>query len=691
MAAQHPGGPPPPPPPPRLGNDGPVSRRGKTREQITKSILAMKVPTYFNNNRAWNILGYPHNAPRRAGQAGKPTLDDFTSQMRAQWKFLATYQTSRAKRARAYILDALRTFGFRSRLWKVDTQDLHIDRRFSDGTYNGLPDPGRGPRKTEENAMLYLQTPAPGPSDAEVNQADVEMQRQWRRFHRYQGNEFGLAPFAHQYGELSLVRSLYASPSQGPPAFPPYYILFVISDYFNARVIVMHPVPEACGTHGRRIIQEYGRIIQHRGLNRFDKYDGYGLDYRKGQEFYKYSYTVFGPLNLEADTQGMVSDIFLVTDDWENFEPAVRDCCPFAERPGFADDVLRQHAPRDFHRRVNEFGEDKPYDDHGAPAAHVPGDHLPRDNMEGRLNIRYHNFWEYAKNFWPIPWRIRDRDRRWPCKMARFNYVNNNDPQQVFPLHNAYNELEEEGVSGNPAFRTPGVIPDFVLTKDILDRFHAGIDIPGEMYTLPEFHLLPNPRAMRIFPSASERPMKPDSVPFRRPDPNILPEFTTNYVDYQSRVLHGPPPGFSWHKLLRQTHNYAVPDPGLDSYVPQPVAMPAYGPRDQWRFGPRPQDVERGHMQLDDPFIEFGLKEVEWGCASGGQEVVKALLRRDVEDEKEGGMPFSEMADWPDAREALLGEAREVQEGVEGKTRGMTTMMLLGTDEEAPHLLVALT
>lgn len=43
----------------------------------------------------------------------------------------------------------------------------------------------------------------------------------------------------HDFGMLSLARSLYASQSQGKPAYPHDYLLYVIAEYFCVQIILM--------------------------------------------------------------------------------------------------------------------------------------------------------------------------------------------------------------------------------------------------------------------------------------------------------------------------------------------------------------------------------------------------------------------------------------------------------------------
>jgi hypothetical protein len=42
------------------------------------------------------------------------------------------------------------------------------------------------------------------------------------------------------FGTLSIARSLYASQSQGRPAYPHRHLLYVIADYFDTKIVLFH-------------------------------------------------------------------------------------------------------------------------------------------------------------------------------------------------------------------------------------------------------------------------------------------------------------------------------------------------------------------------------------------------------------------------------------------------------------------
>ncbi|KAK3690400.1 hypothetical protein B0T22DRAFT_537074 [Podospora appendiculata] len=179
---------------------GPEKRTGKTREQIYKDILSSEVlPTFYNWKRAWGVLGYKIS-PRSQPREHRPHLDVFIQEMIAQWLFIQRdprhpeTTSRRAAKARAYILDGLRTFGFRSPLWSVNSTDMHVllDRFRNDGTYGVLPGPraGRvGTKDTVENTEIYrgFRVIAPAMTTFEPHDRERSQRVMWIRWHRYQG------------------------------------------------------------------------------------------------------------------------------------------------------------------------------------------------------------------------------------------------------------------------------------------------------------------------------------------------------------------------------------------------------------------------------------------------------------------------------------------------------------------------
>ncbi|KAK4238328.1 hypothetical protein C8A03DRAFT_33676 [Achaetomium macrosporum] len=87
---------------------------------ITEAILQATAPTYYIARRAWSILGYHCR--------DKPTMSDFISEVNALWRHQAGCRTLRGRRARAYMLDALRTLGFRGPRWNVNVRELDMEQ-----------------------------------------------------------------------------------------------------------------------------------------------------------------------------------------------------------------------------------------------------------------------------------------------------------------------------------------------------------------------------------------------------------------------------------------------------------------------------------------------------------------------------------------------------------------------------------
>ena len=161
--------------------------------------------------------------------------------------------------------------------------------------------------------------------------------------------------WTHQYGKMSLIRSLYASSRQGPAAFPTFHIFYVIADYFAAQVIVFHPVAQNSGLYGNpgtNLRHYQGPVGNGPMYNRCYELGGFGLGTEHPQSHYKYSYTVFGA--NASGPQGQkprVGQIFLVTDDWENFDAA--DCKLFA-LPDFPATVSTEEVVKIFELRNSE-------------------------------------------------------------------------------------------------------------------------------------------------------------------------------------------------------------------------------------------------------------------------------------------------------------------------------------------------
>jgi hypothetical protein len=160
---------------------GPPHRKvNKSPEKLTDEILACKTPTYFNVGRAWNILGY-YRSPR-------PTLNDFVVDIEDLWTRQGQDHSLKGRRARASILDALRTLGFRNANWKANTRHLHADVRHQDGSWLTLPDPPRGGNNYgKSDAREYLAATAPPATNFESSHQRHANALTWSDYHRYQG------------------------------------------------------------------------------------------------------------------------------------------------------------------------------------------------------------------------------------------------------------------------------------------------------------------------------------------------------------------------------------------------------------------------------------------------------------------------------------------------------------------------
>ncbi|KAL2015139.1 hypothetical protein VTK56DRAFT_6205 [Thermocarpiscus australiensis] len=313
-------------------SDGPFHRsiRRKTPKQIAEEILKCAIPTYYITKRAWNILEYCRRP--------KPTTDEFIPQANALWRHQAGLKTLRGRKARAYMLDALRTLGFRNPTWNVNTTELHMRPGDQDGGWNRLPGPGMGSRGYPD-AREYLAAQAPLATDLERgHRFDIENMT-WKEFHRYKGlpwwtrvargstsgrflfpeapTRCGSVSHYHMlqyksksvdedFGTLSMARSLYASPSQGKPAYPHHYLLYVIADYFKTQVILFEGGPRLRSDHQSQAL---------------------------------YTYTVYGHRNELWNTlpNPPPSQIFLITNaDKTHYDPVVLDDTPLHATPFYS-------------------------------------------------------------------------------------------------------------------------------------------------------------------------------------------------------------------------------------------------------------------------------------------------------------------------------------------------------------------
>jgi hypothetical protein len=150
----------------------------KSPSEITEAILQATAPTYCIARRAWSILGYHRQ--------DKPSISDFVCQINALWRHQAACRMLRGRRARAYMLDALRTLGFRSPRWNVNTRELNMRPGDQDGSWKKLPGPRDGP-VGRPDARQYLAATAPPAASTEGEEKQLVDNQLWEDFHRYQG------------------------------------------------------------------------------------------------------------------------------------------------------------------------------------------------------------------------------------------------------------------------------------------------------------------------------------------------------------------------------------------------------------------------------------------------------------------------------------------------------------------------
>ncbi|KAH6844753.1 hypothetical protein B0I37DRAFT_406391 [Chaetomium sp. MPI-CAGE-AT-0009] len=499
---------------------GPPRRKvNKSPEKLTSEILACKAPTYYNVGKAWNILGYY--------QQERPELEDFVEAFNALWNHQKKLKTLKGRRARAYMIDALRTLRFRKSLLHTDKKPgwvLGLTVNDQDGSWFDLPDPPRGgynygksdareylaavaPRATpNEHAarglierrtllptfqlyygfgdrdqplralpvpigadslwyslsyFLYRRhrlddgRPAGGPSiwrHAEVkariwtylmqvlNQPDHEL---WAQYHLLQHKSKTVDP---DFGTLSMVRSLYASQSQGKPAYPHEFLLHVIADYFGTTIEVY-----SGGADSRQ-------------------YDQGDLSYGCG----KYGCRT-GPQPNDRPTIRLASN-----PSQTEYSIVESDALPLHQTPGFSayNPFPLWIDPSEIFQRAHEGGT-------------PPPPFLRRRPTEaGPISV-------------PPPRAVRP-----PCEHARYNYFMPGDrpildavadaegviaPQTPVPQTGYY----EAG--DGAANHVVGILPwrmeqerwgDVLLTTEVFNRFRAGIDVPGWGFAVPDAEVM---------------------------------------------------------------------------------------------------------------------------------------------------------------------------------------------------------
>ncbi|GAB1317053.1 hypothetical protein MFIFM68171_07263 [Madurella fahalii] len=489
----------------------------KTPKQLAEAILGTDSPTYFSTKRAWNTLGYC--------RMNKPELERFIADINVLWEHQAELKTLQGRKSRASMLDALRTLGFRNPRWSINLPRLDMNPQDQDGSWAQLPGPRFG-RRVYGDAREYLARTAPLPTANERGAKDLAEQAAWKEFHRYQGfqmrtegmnfylraipvpkgadslwhsvsywvyqrgpgsgrsiwhhwqvkariwtyfmqvlknpnhmryPEFHMLQHKskssdHDFGTLSIARSLYASQSQGKPAYPHHYLLYVIADYFHTQIILFTGGPD---------------------------------DKESDQCDAPYTYTVYG-YGGEENKQ-----MLLITNDQKtHYEPVDLDSRQLHDGPGYNSQARpaiptgpTMDGPRPpIPTRVGDGDMGPP----NGPCTWWPGREARERQPRGgwpRLQIQV-----FADS---------------PCEEARYNYLLPAERRQMDGLfrsgHISWGDdpalpafrFAPRRLGGAMAHRLRG-FDGCVLTDDVWATFAAGLDIPGE-----EFTVVPDERLQR--------------------------------------------------------------------------------------------------------------------------------------------------------------------------------------------------
>ncbi|KAK4152187.1 hypothetical protein C8A00DRAFT_44733 [Chaetomidium leptoderma] len=563
---------------------------------VTEAILKATGPTYYITKRAWTILGY-FGRP-------KPAMNAFISAVNALWRYQATDRRLRGRSARACMLDALRTLGFRNPRWTVNVAQLWMRPEDQDGSWQQIPGPTGG-TAGRPDARQYLALTAPLAASREDDQKAMADDKIWRDFHPYQGfrmrdssntelhlraipvpkgadsmwqsisywiyqrrNAAGGAPAGQggrsiwkgrqaDFGTLSMARSLHASQQQGKPAYPHHYLLYVVADYFNAKVVLLTSAPKP------------------------------PIRTTDFQSTATYTHTVYGHHD-SAITRNHPHILLMTNANKTHYDPVDFDNTPLHAAPGWTAGAPPPPQP-------NPFGQPMPF----APPLPPPPPPAPTDfqthpgegdmcgptgpcpwwpGRPARQNLSLFHPPVLVTGGWGKP----------PCEAARYNYLTAGETAGFLALYpnGTIPSLGFVAPAGTPvplfapsgvAGRMVGFLPaapaaaavgaggwwgEVTLTDALWRRFQAGIDIPGAEFDVPA-----------------------------------------------DAVMDG------WDAAARQDGQPAViPAGGAGGVVHNPLHW-------QWRFGPRPMGfdhgvrlpktaVPKGRHMLDDPYVVFG--EDKW-------------------------------------------------------------------------------
>ncbi|KAK3986873.1 hypothetical protein QBC44DRAFT_332356 [Cladorrhinum sp. PSN332] len=153
------------------------SRDPANPRKAINDILKLKSnPTYYNVRKAWGILGF-------STKATKPDTQNLLNQVNALWQAIAAIDTRRSRRARAIMIDALRSLGYRSPLWKASSKTLDVANLPAILPWPPAQNPGWG----SNNATHYLGQHAPSTIQFEHWANRQAEKGVWQDYHRYQG------------------------------------------------------------------------------------------------------------------------------------------------------------------------------------------------------------------------------------------------------------------------------------------------------------------------------------------------------------------------------------------------------------------------------------------------------------------------------------------------------------------------
>ncbi|KAJ4307255.1 hypothetical protein N0V88_000637 [Collariella sp. IMI 366227] len=375
--------------------DGPRHRTRKTQWQITKDILKLKLkPTFYNAQRAYQgfMAKDEDDAERYFRTIHVPEGPD------SLWHSVAYWVQTRDQ---CYAGDIWKHWVVKGRIWAYFMSVLE-----------------------DSNHV------------------------RWADYHFIQSTEYiRLAP---DYGDITLARSLHASPSQGRAAQSPAEIFWVIADYFRTQVVVFYP----------------DEIITPGAIEYRLKPEE--INPQNPQGSHDYSYKVYGHYHTDE------RQILLATSDWKSFDAIDFDIVPQHKTRGYDPDD--DHNPDD-----DDCGDDDGAPTQRHPHFRVPNNPSPPPGGHGTATQA-----RQTSNHTPL-----DAQGHPMYKQCRFNFYTTDEMQllrQSFPNGTVNGDL------GLIPFYGPrdchGQFPNrnlhhYALVDQFATNFAAGIDIPGCMFYLP--------------------------------------------------------------------------------------------------------------------------------------------------------------------------------------------------------------